>query len=327
MSVELIILCGFLGSGKTTLLVDYLKTDEAGDSGVIVNEVGEIGVDGVIVADGSESLPMTLLANGCVCCSLRSDLVYTINTLLDAPRPEGRGPLRRIILETSGVSRPGPILASLADPDLIARNLRVTVVSTFDATRGAALIESFEEAAAQLTAARRIVLTKLDQVAPDAHAAVRASAQAFNPLATVVADADRMRAVQAAFASDDDTARSGLDVALQALHSGVGTVRHPRLKVFMAYPEQPLDWTAFAEWLDDLAGLCGDRMLRMKAVVRVTDCADPIVIQSVGTTFSAPQRLARQPDARAVVIVIVRDIDDAELADGGPSGLLRLQAS
>ncbi len=106
MAVDLFLLCGFLGSGKTTLLVDYLRTGAA-DTGVIVNEAGEVGVDGAIVANDSDSVPMTLLANGCVCCSLRSDLVHTLSALLDAPRPSGAGPLKRVILECSGLSRPG----------------------------------------------------------------------------------------------------------------------------------------------------------------------------------------------------------------------------
>lgn len=326
MSVELIILCGFLGSGKTTLLVDCLRADTEGATGVIVNEVGEVGVDGVIVADGSESLPMTLLANGCVCCSLRSDLVYTINTLLDAPRPEGRPPLRRIILETSGVSRPGPIIASLADPDLIARQLRLTVVSTYDCSRGPSIDEAFEEAAAQLTAAHRIVLTKVDEVSEAALADAAGRARAFNPLADVVVEQDRARAVQGAFADDAGAGRSSADLALRALQSGAAAaLRHPRIRVFAAHPDAPLVWTDFTEWLDNIAGLCGDRMLRVKAVVRVTDCPDPILIQSVGTTFSGPQRLTRQPDARPVVIVIVRDMVAADFEDA-PDALLQLHA-
>ena len=132
MAVDLFLLCGFLGSGKTTLLVDYLRDPASRDTGVIVNEAGEVGVDGAIVANDSDNVPMTLMANGCVCCSLRSDLVYTLSALLDAPRPDGEGPLQRVILECSGLSRPGPIIASLADPELARRGLRLTVVCTDD---------------------------------------------------------------------------------------------------------------------------------------------------------------------------------------------------
>ena len=162
MSVELILLSGFLGSGKTTLLLDFLHSGGAADTAVIVNEVGEIGIDGVIVDDGSDGkVPMMMLANGCVCCSLRSSLVFTVAAVLDTVRDPGSEPLRRIVLETSGLSRPGPIIASLADPELSRRGLRVSVLSTYDAERGSLNVETFDEAVAQLAAANRVVFTKV----------------------------------------------------------------------------------------------------------------------------------------------------------------------
>jgi G3E family GTPase len=324
--VDLVILSGFLGSGKTSLLVDFLRGPDAADTGVIVNEVGEIGVDGAIVADGSDSVPMTLLANGCVCCSLRSGLVHTVNALLDAPRPAGRPPLARIILETSGLSRPGPIIASLADPELAARGLRLSVVTTYDCQRGALGDEQFEEAAAQFAAAQRIVLTKTDAVPAEDLPLHRARAQALNPLAQVVAEAQRGRAVALAFASLPGS--SSTDLALQALRSTGANgqaLRHPRIRVWRGTVQQPVAWSTFSMWLDDLAGLCGDRLLRLKALLRVTDCAEPVLIQSVGTTFGMPRRmasLATQPD---VLIVITRDVEPDALRAMAADAPVRLE--
>lgn len=305
--VDLIILSGFLGSGKTTLLVDFLQQEGLRDTGVIVNEVGEIGVDGAIVADGASSVPMTLLANGCVCCSLRSDLVYTVSALLDAPRPAGYGPLRRIILETSGLSRPGPIIASLADPELAGRGLRINVVTTYDCQSGALRAEQFDEAAAQFAAAHRIVLTKTDTVAPETMAQHRDRAAAINPLAHILADAERAAVVKAVFT---DLPRSdAADLAIHALRaSSRAALRHPRIHVLSGMLKQATEWTEFSEWLDDLAGLCGDRLLRMKAMIRVSDCDEPILIQSVGTTFGAPRRMMSVGAAEDVIILITRDI-------------------
>ena len=126
-SLDFVVLTGFLGSGKTTLLRDFLALPEAADTAVIVNEVGEIGLDGAILAEGTSGLPMAMLSNGCICCPLGSDLANTI----DAARRQPRLPLRRIVLETSGLSKPGPMLRSLAG--LAALRLRVSVVATFDA--------------------------------------------------------------------------------------------------------------------------------------------------------------------------------------------------
>lgn len=325
MAVDLFLLCGFLGSGKTTLLVDYLRDPKSRDTGVIVNEAGEVGVDGAIVANDSDNVPMTLMANGCVCCSLRSDLVFTLSALLDAPRPEGAGPLARVILECSGLSRPGPIIASLADPELASRGLRLTVVCTDDCARDPDALAEMDEAMAQFGAAHRIVLTKTDLLpaAPDALARRGARAAALNPLAAIVADTDRRRAVQAAFAPSQGVADlAGL--AAQMLAAGGQGGAHPRIRVMAARAEPGISWTDFSEWLDNLAGLCGERLLRVKAVVRVSDCEEPILIQSVGSTFSAPQRLTRQPDARDAIIVIARDIEADEIRASAPYAPVRM---
>ncbi|MBB1596521.1 GTP-binding protein [Achromobacter sp. UMC46] len=317
MAVDLFLLCGFLGSGKTTLLVDYLRDPASRDTGVIVNEAGEVGVDGAIVANDSDNVPMTLMANGCVCCSLRSDLVYTLSALLDAPRPEGEGPLQRVILECSGLSRPGPIIASLADPELAGRGLRLTVVCTDDCARDPDALAQMDEAMAQFGAAHRIVLTKTDLLPAGELAARAERASGLNPLAAVIADPDRRRAVQSAFAPSQGVADlAGL--AARMLTAGGQGMAHPRIRVMAARAHAGISWSDFSEWLDNLAGLCGERLLRVKAVVRVNDCADPILIQSVGTTFSAPQRLTRQPDAPDAIIVIARDIDAQEIRASAP---------
>lgn len=318
MAVDLFLLCGFLGSGKTTLLVDYLRDPASRDTGVIVNEAGEVGVDGAIVANESDNVPMTLMANGCVCCSLRSDLVYTLSALLDAPRPEGAGPLQRVILECSGLSRPGPIIASLADPELAGRGLRLTVVCTDDCARDPDALAGMDEAMAQFGAAHRIVLTKTDLLPAGALEARAVRAAGLNPLAAVIADPDRRRAVQSAFAPSQGVADlAGL--AARMLTAGGQGAAHPRIRVMAARAHAGISWTDFSEWLDNLAGLCGERLLRVKAVVRVSDCAEPILIQSVGTTFSAPQRLTRQPDAPDAIIVIARDTDADEIRASAPN--------
>ena len=157
---DFVVLTGFLGSGKTTLLRDYLASPDAADTAVIVNEAGEIGLDGVILREeGREGdTPIAMLSNGCICCTEGSDLAYTIDRLLAAERPGATGPLRRIVLETSGLSKPGPVLRQLAS--LAVHRLRVSVLATFDVTRGAAVVE-FEEAAARVAskvASRRSIV-------------------------------------------------------------------------------------------------------------------------------------------------------------------------
>lgn len=323
--VELIILAGFLGSGKTSLLVDLLQSDDHGETGVIVNEAGEIGIDGVIVEDGSQN-SVTMLANGCVCCSLRSSLVDTVVALLDAPRPTGRGPLTRIVLETSGLSRPGPIIASLADPMLSSRGLRVSVVSTYDCARGLLNLESFDEAAAQLAAAQRIVLTKIDLASPASVAQHLAAIRGINPLAQIVAETDRAQAVRQTFATPP--AGDPVDLALQALFSSdARTQAHPRIHVLKGARRHAAAWEDLSIWLDDLAGLCGDQLLRVKAVLNATDCEDPILIQSVGTTFGMPRRMTQRADTDDICVVITRDIDATTINTAFPDAPIVLTAA
>jgi G3E family GTPase len=239
-------------------------------------------------------------------------LVDTVRVLLEAPRAPGRAPIKRIILETSGLSRPGPIIASLSDPELTALGLRVGVVSTYDCERGSLSVETFDEAAAQLAAAQRIVFTKMDQVSPDTLAHHRQAVAGVNPLAQVVADADRAAAVALAFG--DVVASDPVGLALHALRSISGAgLKHPRVHVLTGTPDPQLSWNDVSLWLDDLAGFCGDRLLRFKALLHVTDCPEPILIQSVGTTFSAPRRMMRQVDGRDVCVAITRDIDARDI--------------
>ena len=124
-TIDFFVLTGFLGSGKTTLLRDFLTSPEAADTAVIVNEVGEIGLDGIVLREGGDGVPMAMLSNGCVCCQIGSYLAFTIDRLIAGKRPDG-GPLRRIILETSGLAKPGPVLRALAT--LAEHRMRVAVI-------------------------------------------------------------------------------------------------------------------------------------------------------------------------------------------------------
>jgi G3E family GTPase len=310
---DFVVLTGFLGSGKTTLLRDFLTGPEAADTAVIVNEAGEIGLDGVILREEGGDTPIAMLSNGCICCQAGSDLAYTIDRLLATERPGATGPLRRIVLETSGLSKPGPVLRQLAG--LASHRLRVSVLATFDVTRGAAPA-AFEEAAAQWAAAHRIVVTKADAVPEATLARARTDIAALNPLAEIVATPSRALAVAAAFAP-----LAGL-AAMPHLPRVAAPAAHPRIAVRLARPAGILDYDALAAWLDNLAGALGERLLRLKGLVRVTESGRPVLVQSVGTSFSAPRPFgAPASDLPLFLVVIARDLEDAELDTVQPVGL------
>jgi G3E family GTPase len=309
-----VVLTGFLGSGKTTLLRDFLRLPDGADTAVIVNEAGEIGLDGAILRESGAGTPIAMLSNGCICCQAGSDLALTVDALLAAERPADSGPLRRIVLETSGLSKPGSILRQLAS--LADYRMRITVVATFDATRGAGSA-AFEEAAAQWAAAHRIVVTKADAVSEEGLIQAKVDIEALNPLAEIVATAERVEAVVAAFAP---MARALPMPVLPRVTAGAA---HPRIAVRLARPAAILEYDDLAAWLDNLAGALGDRLLRLKGLVRVVQSTRPILVQSVGTAFSIPRPFGEPDSAMPLFLVIIaRDLDDAELDAVQPAGLL-----
>jgi G3E family GTPase len=316
-AIEFFVLTGFLGSGKTTVLRDFLDGPDAADTAVIVNEVGEIGLDGIVLREGGDGVPLAMLSNGCVCCQVGSDLAFTIDRLIVAKRPDGALPLRRIILETSGASRPGPVLRQLAT--LAEHRMKIAVVGTFDLVRGMD-VASFEEAAAQWSAAHRIVATKADLASQEVFANAPATIAAINPLAEAIVHGDRALAVRAAFAP--------LVAAppMREFDSGLASA-HPRLVLCLARPTGDIAYDDLAAWLDNLAGLLGERLLRLKGLVRVKEGNTPLLVESVGTLFSPP-RLLRSEGASvpSFLVVIARDVDEADLAPVAPAGLFRLSS-
>lgn len=316
------VLGGFLGSGKTTLLLDWLALPEAADTAILVNDVGRFDVDGAVMGRSVGDLPLAMLANGCVCCSIGNELVETVERLVAAREAAGEPPFRRVILECSGLSRPGPVIRSLGD--LGRHDFRVRVLATFHPGQGADHAAHFEEAAAQLAAARTIVLSRLDlpDAAP-AESGVRA-AQALNPYARIVAEPDRARRAALAFAPGPATAPPPAPGIV-----GLRSILHPRIGVFLARVPDGLPWDAVAAWIEDLAARCGDRLLRAKGLVRVAGIDGLVLIQGVGTIFSPPMRLREGavPDAVGAVVVIAHDTTAAMLAEAGAPHGVTIEAS
>jgi G3E family GTPase len=175
---------------------------------------------------------------------------------------------------------------------------------------------SFEEAAAQWAAAHRIVVTKADAVPDGALTRARGEAAALNPLAEIVATTSRDEAVAAAFAP-----LAGI-AAMPALPRSAATAAHPRIAVRLARPAGILGYDALAAWLDNLAGALGDRLLRLKGLVRVAESERPVLVQSVGTSFSTPRPFGSpDSDMPLFLVVIACDLEDAELDAVQPVGL------
>jgi G3E family GTPase len=308
-STQFVILAGILGSGKTSLLEALLDSGCGASTAVIVNEVGAINIDGVILSESARGMTMATLSNGCVCCSLTNDLVTTVEELVALRAEAGQQPFERIVLECSGLSRPGAVMRSLEQ--LAELRFRLHIVATYDCSRPP-LDRDFDDASAQLTAAHTVVLTKIDLVSPERRAQARSVVAGINPMARIVDEFSPSIRARKAFA-EVDTSLSPRIVGSEPTHVGE-TLLHPRVRVFRARFTQKPNWEDVLEWLENIAGMTGDRLLRMKAIVTGPHGSDDrILLQSVGTTFAAPRRLAKTSFDDLAVVFIVRDCAMVEL--------------
>jgi len=288
------VLTGFLGSGKTTLLNRLLKRPELAETAVIVNEFGAIGIDHLLTEHASER-PI-LLGNGCVCCALRDDLRRALEEL----RRRG-APFRRVVLETTGLAEPAPILQTLIhDPDVAKGYALAGIVATVDAVTGAGALARHEEARRQVAAADRLVITKTDLAGADAPA-LEARLRAINPGAAIVPASAREGVLF------DDSARSDPE-------RWFGTFAEPRhagngLQSFCLVRDRPVDGDGFALWLASLAAASGERLLRIKGFVATTASPDrPYLVQGVQHVLSPPVQLAAWPsDDRRTRLVFITD--------------------
>ncbi|WP_421526475.1 CobW family GTP-binding protein [Pseudomonas yamanorum] len=305
---QFIILAGPLGSGKTTLLEAVITAPNmATSTAVIINEAGAINIDGAILSDSAQGLPMATLSNGCVCCSLTNDLVFTVEELIASRAKSGSPPLARIILECSGLSKPGPVMRSLAG--LAELRMRVSVVSTLDCSRDIGSSIDAQAELAQLAAAQVIVLTKGDLVSNSVRAHRVETVKRLNPFATVINEIEPHKRMNWACISGP-TERHVQSFISRPIDSQ--RVQHPRIQVLHAQLEKP-EWEDVQDWLENIASVLGERLLRIKALVN-----DPqgiaVLLQSVGTTFSAARRLSAPTTERTSVVFIVYDGDVALLS-------------
>ncbi len=184
------VLTGFLGSGKTTLLNRLLKDPALTDTAVIINEFGEVSIDHLLVEEASEGV--IELADGCLCCTVRGELVDTLADLIDRLQTGRIKALKRIIIETTGLADPAPVLHSIMGHPVLMQALRLDgVLATVDAVNGMATLDNHEEAVKQAAMADRIIITKADM--PEAQvglAALKARLQLLNPGADILEASD-----------------------------------------------------------------------------------------------------------------------------------------
>jgi G3E family GTPase len=302
------VLTGFLGSGKTTLLRHLLRDPDMGRTALIINEFGEIGIDHELIETSDEQFVQ--LTTGCLCCKVRSDLVLTLADLA-ARRAAGSVPaFDRVVIETSGLADPAPILhALMTAPELAGIYAPGVVVCTADTVSGLATLARHQQSRRQAAVAERLVLTKTDM--PQARTTeISERLAAINPTATLLT-ADRGR-LAAAVLFDRGT-RAWADAA--DVHGHAHAHSHDDdIASFSVVRERPVPAAALALFLEALAENGGADLLRVKGIVHVAeDPQRPAVIHGVQHVFHPPQWLERWPshDRRTRIVFIVQGISRA----------------
>ena len=275
--IPVAIVTGFLGSGKTTLISRILRDPAFARTAVIVNEFGEIGLDHELIASSDETL--LALTTGCLCCAVRSDLVAT---LLDLQRRSDA--YDRVLIETSGLADPAPILhALMTDRDVAQHHVLAGVVTVVDAVHGEATLDRHPEALRQVALADTLLLSKTDITEPSA--ALRTRLAALNPQATLRGTRD----IAPVTLFTNSTVKA--DVTPDARHSD-------GIESSVLQRDRPIPALALTLLLEALAEHCGARLLRMKGLVNIEEMpGQPAVIHGVQHVFSAPEFLDRWPSA------------------------------
>jgi G3E family GTPase len=296
------VITGFLGSGKTTLLARLLRDPALARTAVIVNEFGEVGLDHLLVEAADEKI--VLLEGGCLCCAVRGDLVRTAGDLLARRAAGAIAPFERIVVETTGLADPAPILQALMTDAGVAESLRLeSVIATVDAAAGAATLDAHPESVKQAAIADRIVLTKTDLADPATNG-LAARLHALNPAAP------KLTAVHGAVdASRLFGGASGVRQWLGAerVPHGHGEHRHAAaVTTFCLRRNAPLHAATLALFLQVLAEHCGARLLRLKGLVDVRERPGrPAVIHGVQHVFHPPAWLDAWPDEDRTTRIVV----------------------
>ena len=326
--IPIAVLTGFLGSGKTTVLRHLATRGRLERTLVLINEFGEVGLDHELLTRIDDDT-LVAMNSGCICCSIRSDLAQTLAT---APGRFARGGRRwfdRVIIETTGVADPAPILQTLlGEPSVAGRYDLARVLTTVDATNGAETIDAHEEALKQICVSDQVLLTKTDLVDDTSVAVLRRRLAELAPAARVstiqggAANPDwffsgaSWRASGRSAAVEDWLATEQLQANIEAHdhdhdHHDHDRNRHGRITASCLVFEEPVDARALDACLDNLLIFRGSDLLRVKGIVNVRGMDRPLVVHGVQHVFHPPEALEQWPsgDRRTRIVLITRDLD------------------
>jgi G3E family GTPase len=320
--IPIVLITGFLGSGKTTLLGKLLRHPGMDRAAVIINELGDIAIDHQLVAASSEQ--MTLLGNGCLCCTVRTDLQETLRELFIKRRAGEVIDFDRVFVETTGLADPVPVLHSFQSDGLLGAQYRLDgVVTVVDAVNGMGQLDSMPEAVKQAAVADRIVLSKTDLAALEVTKELNSRLKTLNPYVSITSaiqgeidpallvnlgpgSAKVLPAELDRWLGDGDTY---LGKKLKGNHDAA-------IRAFSLRFEQPFTWDSLNAALQTLTALRGPDLLRVKGVVNVTGEPGPVILQAAQHVIHPPVTLEswRDADRSTRIVFITRNITRESVA-------------
>uniref|UniRef100_A0A7C1SVE6 GTP-binding protein n=1 Tax=Agrobacterium albertimagni TaxID=147266 RepID=A0A7C1SVE6_9HYPH len=343
------ILTGFLGAGKSTLLNRLLKDPAMKDAAVIINEFGEVGIDHLLVETSNDAV--VELADGCLCCTVRGELVDTLAELIDGMQTGKVKPLSRVVIETTGLADPAPVMQSVMGHPSIAQHFDLDgVVTVVDAVNGLSTIDAFPEAYKQVAVADRLILTKKTLADEAAVSAITQRLRMLNPRAPItdgdaedagsaamlinglydasskIADVDRWLKDEMAAAGDHHHHDHNRDHGDHSHAHSHGHHHHhdvnrhgASIRSYSILHDEPIDPMAINMFIDLLRSTHGEKLLRMKAIVALTDRPDkPLVLHGVQSIFHPPVRLPAWPegsDRKTRLVLITKDLSESYVRD------------
>ena len=343
------ILTGFLGAGKSTLLNRLLRDPEMKDAAVIINEFGEVGIDHLLVEASNDSV--VELSDGCLCCTVRGELVDTLAELIDGMQTGRIKPLSRVVIETTGLADPAPVMQSVMGHPSVAQHFDLDgVVTVVDAVNGLSTIDTYPEAYKQVAVADRLILTKKTLADEATISALTQRLRLLNPRAPIadgdgedagsaamlvnglydpsgkIADVDRWLKDEMAVADDhhhhDHHHAHGHHHDHDHHHHAHAhdVSRHgASIRSYSILHDEPIDPMAINMFIDLLRSTHGEKLLRMKAIVALTDRPDkPLVLHGVQSIFHPPVRLPAWPDGsdrKTRLVLITKDLSESYVRD------------
>jgi G3E family GTPase len=304
--LPVVVVTGFLGSGKTTLLSRLLARPELGEAAVIVNELGEVAIDHHLLRRVDERT--VLLGNGCLCCTLRGDLADELRDLLSRRTRGEIPPFRRVLVETTGLADPAPVLNTVLTEPVVQHHYEPgAVITTVDALNATAQLDREEETLKQILVADRLVVTKADVAERGAVDELEERLRSLNPSAELL---------EASFGEADPArllAPSNVDPRRLRVPSKPG---HAEVHPFVLFLDRPVDWTAFGIWLTMLLASRGADVLRVKGLLNV-GAPGPVVLNGVQHAVHPPEHLDAWPDddRRSRIVFIARGIGKCEVEE------------